>query len=31
MPTKPHIATLVNNTQDILNAIRNNASINYQN
>lgn len=31
MPTKPHIKTLVNNTQDILNAIRNNASINYQN
>lgn len=31
MPTKPHIKTLVNSSQDILNAIRNNASINYQN
>ena len=31
MPTKPHVRTLINSSQDILNAIRNNASINYQN
>lgn len=31
MPTKPHIKTLTNSSVDILNAIRNSASTNYQN
>lgn len=31
MPTKPKIVTLTNSSVDVLNAIRNNASINYQN
>lgn len=31
MPTKPKITTLTNSSVDILNAIRNSASINYQN
>lgn len=31
MPTKPKIVTLTNSSVDILNAIRNNASINYKN
>lgn len=31
MPTKPKIVTLTNNSVDVLNAIRNSASINYQN
>lgn len=31
MPTKPHVRTLTNSSVDILNAIRNTASINYQN
>ena len=31
MPTKPQIVTLTNSSVDVLNAIRNNASINYQN
>lgn len=30
MPTKPHIKTLTNSSVDILNAIRNSASTNYQ-
>lgn len=31
MPTKPRIVTMTNSSVDVLNAIRNNASINYQN
>ena len=31
MPTKPQVRTLTNSSADVLNAIRNNASINYQN
>ena len=31
MPTKPKVKTLTNSSVDILNVIRNNASINYQN
>lgn len=31
MPTKPHIKTLINSSVDVLNAIRNSASTNYQN
>ena len=31
MATKPKIVTLTNSSVDILNAIRNNASVNYQN
>lgn len=30
MPTKPHVRTLTNSSVDILNAIRNTASVNYQ-
>lgn len=30
MPTKPHIVTLTNSSVDILNVIRNNASLNYR-
>lgn len=31
MPTKPRIVTVTNNSVDVLNAVRNSASINYQN
>ena len=31
MPTRPRIVTMTNSSVDVLNAIRNNASINYQN
>ena len=31
MPTKPRIVTITNNSVDVLNAIRNSASVNYQN
>lgn len=31
MPTKPKIKTLTNSSIDVLNAIRNSATVNYQN